>query len=47
MCGRHERSSSHGGDIEGVRVVPVYEVTCPAQMHEVGHFVRRHVLNDI
>src|ERR1019366_4210380 len=32
----------HGRDIEGLRVVAVYEVARPAQVHEGGDLLRRH-----
>jgi hypothetical protein len=40
--GRHERGTRHGRDIEGLRVVAVYEVARPAQVHEVGDLLWRH-----
>jgi hypothetical protein len=41
VCGRHECGTRHCRDIEGLRVVTVYPVTRPAQLHEVG-YLRRH-----
>jgi hypothetical protein len=42
VCGRHERGTGHGRDIEGLRVVAVYEVARPAHVHEIDDLLRRH-----
>jgi len=39
---RHERGTSHGRDIERLRVVAIDEVARPAQVHEVGDLLGRH-----
>ena len=42
VCRRHQGGTRHSGHIERQRVVAVHEVACSTQVHEGGHFLRRH-----
>ncbi len=42
VCGRHQRMRREGRHIEGARVLPVDQVTSPAQVREVGELLGRH-----